>query len=173
MTRTTITAVSGLLGLLVLGHLAACSDDTTPPTPDTHKLVDAYVADLAADTSVDVKVSPDGTQASDKGAPGPDAAKSCTTIRADYASAVAAAKKCAPTLPVVQCVSVVTKDLACGCVTAVSSTNATEYALIVGLQATWKALGCDQQPWSCPKIPCQSVSTGKCDSTSSQCVDVP
>ena len=98
---------------------------------------------------------------------------SCTQIRADYTAAVAAAKKCAPMLPVVQCTAVVEKDLACGCSTAVNQTNVIEYAKLVALQQQWKAQQCDQQPWACPAIPCPSVSTGKCDATTSQCVDVP
>jgi Kazal-type serine protease inhibitor domain len=99
--------------------------------------------------------------------------KTCTQIRTEYTTAITAAKKCSPILPVVQCKAVVTKELACGCLTAVSATNATAYAQILSLTALWKSQACDKQPWNCPKMPCKSVSTGKCDSTTKTCVDVP
>lgn len=98
-------------------------------------------------------------------------ASSCTQIRADYTAAVAAAKKCSGILPVVQCVTVVAMDLACGCTTAVSKTNSQDYAKLLAAQAQWKAQSCDKQPWNCPKKPCKSVSTGKCSGNT--CVDVP
>jgi hypothetical protein len=97
----------------------------------------------------------------------------CAQIRSDYSVVVAAAKKCSPMLPVVQCVTVVTKDLACGCQTAINKNNAADYAKILALQAQWKTQQCDQQPWPCPMIPCTPVSTGKCDANSGQCVDLP
>lgn len=99
--------------------------------------------------------------------------KSCKIIRAEYQTAVAAAKKCSPMLPVVQCQTLVTKDLACGCKTAVSKTNAKDYAKIVSLQALWKTQGCSKLPWNCPKMPCKNVTGGKCDKTTSTCVDLP
>jgi hypothetical protein len=99
--------------------------------------------------------------------------KSCSTIRTEYAAALTAAKKCSPMLTVVQCVTIVTLDLACGCQTSVNKNNAADYAKLVTLQALWKAQACDKQPWNCPKMPCKSVSTGVCDKTTSTCIDQP
>jgi hypothetical protein len=100
-------------------------------------------------------------------------AKTCIQIRTDYAAAIKAAKTCSPPLTVVQCATVVTKDLACGCKTAVNKLNAKDYANIVALDALWVKLSCSLQAWNCPKMPCKSVSSGKCDSTTSACIDVP
>jgi hypothetical protein len=99
-------------------------------------------------------------------------AKTCTQIRTEYAAAITKAKKCSPPLTVVQCKTVVSKDLACGCKTAVSKTNAQDYANLVALDALWVKQSCSLQPWNCPKMPCQPVSSGKCDSTTGACVDV-
>lgn len=100
-------------------------------------------------------------------------AGSCGQIRTDYSAAVAAAKACSPMLPVVQCVTVVTKDLACGCSTAVNKNNLAAYTTLLALEQQWKALKCDKQPWMCPAIPCQVVTSGKCSASTGQCVDVP
>lgn len=167
----------------------ACSDDTTAPAdatvdtasgadqfPDAPVIRDGKPADgdPADGDPVDAPAA-DSTPPGDStvgppDAPTTDAAlkKACAKLAADYLIALAAAKKCSPMLPVVQCTLLVDDKLPCPCKTWVEKGNTAAVAQLNALKAQWTAFNC-HKGIACPAIPCPSPGKGQC--TNSGCVD--
>jgi len=166
--------------MMLLGLLAACSDDTvtpdTTPTPDAALYeagIDGPVADLG---QADASPAPDGPGIDHAvpDAPRPDLPlpvdgpisdamklQLCQGWNAAYVAALQLARKCSPMLPVVQCTTSVSDELACPCPTFVEQANSTEIQQLTDLKSKWQALGCASL-FACPAMPCYVPPSAGC-----------
>jgi hypothetical protein len=101
---------------------------------------------------------------------GPCLAPTCAALDVAYAAEVAQAKQCCPLCNSIQCATVVTSNLGCGCDTYI---NGSPTAKMKALQSEWTTRGC-QFTIGCPPKPCDLLFGATCEGTGATgtCKDV-
>lgn len=89
---------------------------------------------------------------------------SCADLSNTYAATLAKARQCNPSLPTLQCTTLVDTQLACPCSTYVNAGNTTALQKLNDLKKKWQAQGCGSNT-VCPAVLCMPAAKASCGGT--------